>query len=479
MAPVSRVSGRALCSLLPDLTRLPGPAYAALGDAIVTLVLDGRIAPETRLPSERELALHLAISRATVTAAYDALRGQGFLTSRTGAGSFVSLPPDARPRVSTRRWAPASQHADEIDLTCAALPAPPGVLPSAIARAMVDLPALATGSGYDPMGLAPLRTAVAERYTARGVPTQADQILITNGSLHAFDLLLRLLIGPGDRVLTELPTYPGALDALRGNGARVVPVPMSVDGGWQVGQIQATLRQTSPRLAYLIPDYHNPTGALVPDQDRRDVLRAARHVGTTVVVDESFVELGFGTAARPSARLDGSVISIGSLSKPVWGGLRLGWVRASSDLVRRLAAQRAATDVAGSALDQLVGTVLFTELDDIAIRRRAELQPRRDALIAALHAHLPGWRMRVPDGGLSVWVELDAPQGTPLTQVAAQHGVTLVPGSRFGVDGTLERFMRLPFALPAERLDEAVRRIAAAWQQLDHSGSAMRQLVVA
>ncbi|MEP6599377.1 MAG: PLP-dependent aminotransferase family protein [Actinomycetota bacterium] len=480
MVPVSRVSGRALGSLLPDLRRLPGPVYAALGDAIVSLVLDGRIAPEARLPSERELADQLAISRATVTAAYDALRGQGFLASRTGAGSFVTVPPDARPRVSTLRWAPATpQHADEIDLTCAALPAPPGVLPNAIARAVEQLPVLAAGSGYDPMGLGPLRAAVAERYTTRGVATHADQILITNGSLHAFDLLLRLLVGPGDRVLTELPTYPGALDALRGNGARIVPVPLAPEGGWQVGQIQATLRQTSPRLAYLIPDYHNPTGALVHDQDRRDVLRAARQAGTTVIVDESFVELGYGSSARPAAALDGTVVSIGSLSKPVWGGLRLGWVRGSADLVRRLAVQRAATDVAGSALDQLVGTVLFAELDAITSRRRAELQPRRDALISALHTHLPQWQLQVPEGGLSVWVELDAPQCTPLTQVAAQHGVTLVPGSRFGVDGTLERFLRLPFALPTERLEEAVRRIAAAWQRLDHSGAPMRQLVVA
>ena len=147
-----------------------------------------------------------------------------------------------------------------------------------------------------------LREAVAARFTARGVPTSADQILITNGALHGWDLLLRLLIGPGDRVLTELPTYPGALDAVRGNGGRVVPVPMAAGGGWQVDQLQATLRQTAPRLAYLTPDFHNPTGALIDERARRDVLRAARQTGTTVVVDESFVDLGFCARERPTRR---------------------------------------------------------------------------------------------------------------------------------------------------------------------------------
>jgi len=123
-------------------------------------------------------------------------------------------------------------------------------------------------------------------------------------------------------------------------------------------------------------------------------------------------------------------------------------VRGSTDLVRRLAAQRAATDLAGSALDQVVGIELFTRLDEIVEGRRAELRPRRDALLAALAAQLPEWQVPVPAGGLSVWAELDAPLATPLTVAAAQYGVILVSGSRFGIDGTLERFLRLPFSLP-------------------------------
>jgi DNA-binding transcriptional MocR family regulator len=474
-----RMSGRALQALLPDIRGLPGPVYSALCDAIVSLVLDGRVAAETRLPSERELALQLRLSRATVTAAYDRLRAQGFLQSRTGAGSYVTLPVGTRPTPSAARWSPPATHTDEIDLSCAALPAPPGLFPGVLIGADVRIAELGRGSGYDPLGLPELREAIAARFRARGVATDPDQIIVTNGSLHAFDLLLRLLLGPGDRVLVELPTYPGALDALRSNGARIMPVPVAPGGGWQVGHMQATLRQTAPRLALLIPDFHNPTGALVGEDDRRGVLRTARTTGTTVVIDESFFELGYDGTPITTAGIDPSVVTIGSLSKPVWGGLRLGWVRGSTDLVRRLAAQRAATDLAGSALDQVVGIELFARLDEIVQGRRAELRPRRDALLAALAAQLPEWQVPVPAGGLSVWAELDAPLATALTVAAAQYGVILVSGSRFGIDGTLERFLRLPFSLPIPRLEEAVSRLADAWHGLDRSRAELRQLVVA
>jgi DNA-binding transcriptional MocR family regulator len=266
-------------------------------------------------------------------------------------------------------------------------------------------------------------------------------------------------------------------------------VPFSAGGGWDVGQLQAALRQTAPRLAYLIPDFHNPTGVLINADERRDVLRAARSTGTTVVVDETFVELGLpalnGTdqtvrpGMRPTASLDASVVTIGSLSKPVWGGLRVGWIRAAPELVRRLSALRATTDMSGSALDQLVGAAVFTRLDEIVEFRRSQLVPQRDALLAALAGELPSWRPTMPAGGLSLWVELDAPLATPLSMLAAQLGVQIVPGARFGVDGTLERFLRVPFALPIDQLQEAVRRLAAAWSQLDRSAIPTRQVVLA
>jgi DNA-binding transcriptional MocR family regulator len=367
---------------------------------------------------------------------------------------------------------------DLIDLTCATPSGPATAISEAVAAAAAHLPRLIAGTGYDPVGVPQLREAIAARFAARGVPTDPSQILITNGALHALDLLLRLLAASGCRVLTELPTYSGAIDAIRASAARLLMVPLAPDG-WDVEALQAALRQNAPGLAYLIPDFHNPTGALTPDAERRAVLRAARRAGTTVIVDETFVDLGFTSPATPAAAIDPSVVTIGSLSKTVWGGLRIGWIRAQADLVQKVAALRAATDMGGALLDQLVAVELVGRLDELAATRIAEVQPRRDALLAALARDLPGWRVSAPQGGLSLWAELDAPLSTPLSVLARSAGVQIVPGSRFGADGTLERYLRLPYTQPAEVLERAVTRLREVWTTLDRSAPAARPLVVA
>ncbi len=489
MAATNRLSGRALDALLPPLAGAPGSRYAALARSIAALVLDGRIAPATRLPSERELAATLHLSRATVSAAYDTLRAEGFLTSRTGSGSVTALPPAAVVGNGSARWRPPpgslrstpvirADAEDAIDLSNAAFTAP-AELGDAVSRAAARLPLHAQGRGYEPMGIGDLRTLIAERYTARGAPTDPAQILVTNGALHGIDLVLRLLVHPGDRVLTELPSYSGLLDAIRANSARIVAVPVIPGGGWQVAGMVSALRQTSPRLAALMPDFHNPTGFLAPDADRSEFLQAARRAGTTVLVDESFVDLGFVAPATPAAALDPAVITVGSLSKPIWGGLRVGWIRAAAETIQRLAVVRAAIDMGQSILEQLVAVELMAHYPTITARRRAQVLPQRDALLAALAAQLPGWRTNVPDGGLSLWVELDAPLATPLSLRAGQYGVQVVAGSRFGVDGTMERFLRLPYALPPDRLEQAVDRLAMAWRDLDGSATGYSPLIVA
>ena len=294
------------------------------------------------------------------------------------------------------------------------------------------------------------------------------------------DLVLRLLVGGGDRVLTELPTYPGR--------ARRDPRPRRAGragadgrGGRLAGGADAG-HAAAGRAPAGVPD------ARLPQPDRRaDRRRGPRarccawpaRPAPSSIVDETFVDLGYRAGEIPTAALDPSVVTVGSLSKPVWAGLRVGWIRASADLVHRLAALRASIDVGGAVLDQLVAAHLVGDIEAIAAERVAQLLPRRDALLAAIARELPEWRAAVPQGGLSVWAELDAPLSTPLTLMAAQAGVIVVPGSRFGIDGTLERFLRIPFALPADRLDEAMRRLAAAWGQLDRSGASARRLIVA
>ena len=490
MASSTRIGSHALAGLLPDLTGSgPRPGarraggrsavYAALAEALSWLILDGRIAVGTRVPSERELAAALGLSRTTVTAAYSALRADGYLVSRTGSGSVTAVPAGTMASSSAVRWAPPGGPPDLIDLTCATPAGPAPAISAAVAAAAAQLPWLTAGTGYDPVGVPQLREAIAARFAARGVPTDASQILITNGALHALDLLLRLLTGPGSRVLTELPTYSGAIDAIRASAPRLLPVPLAPGGGWDVDALLAALRQNTPGLAYLIPDFHNPTGALAADAERRAVLRAARRAGTTVIVDETFVDLGFTGPATPAAAIDPAVVTIGSLSKTVWGGLRIGWIRAQADLVQQAAALRAATDMGGALFDQLVAVELVDRLDELAAARVAEVEPQRDALLAALARDLPRWRVSAPQGGLSLWAELDAPLSTPLTVLARSAGVQIVPGSRFGADGTLERYLRLPYTQPAEMLERAVTRLREVWATLDRSSPAARPLVVA
>jgi DNA-binding transcriptional MocR family regulator len=452
------------------------PDYAALAAAVRGVLTDGRLALGVRLPAERELALALGVSRTTVTAAYRLLRESGHLSSRRGAGSWTTMPGGARVGTSGL-WAPESAP-DMLDLGCAALAAPAEV-GRAAAEALGDLPRYLNGAGYHPSGLVELRAAVADGYAARGLATSPEQIMITNGVQHALDLAMRLLVAPGQAVLVESPTYPNALAALSARRARVLTHGMSETGGWDAELLLDGLRQNRPRASYLIPDFHNPTGHLMPAGLRERLPAAAHAAGADLIVDESFVDLALdldgdidGDIDRmppPVASFDrhARVLSIGGMSKPYWGGLRIGWIRAAAPLVQRLAALRVGVDMAGPVLDQLVAARLFEYAPAIIAARRIQLRAQRDALVGALRERLPEWRFVVPSGGVTLWAELDEPISSALSWAAESYGVRLAPGPRFGVDGTMERFLRLPYTLPVPELVEAVDRIAAARQDLD------------
>ncbi|WP_433686763.1 PLP-dependent aminotransferase family protein [Micromonospora carbonacea] len=472
----SQVRGTQLARLLGQWHALPGrrrsPDYAALASAVRGLLADGRLPLGVRLPAERELAEALRISRTTVTAAYRQLRESGHLASRRGAGSWTMLPGTHRV-ASTGLWTPLDDR-DMIDLGVAALAAPPELLPAARAAAE-DLPRYLGGAGYHPTGVIELREAVAAGYTARGLPTSPDQIMVTSGTQHALDLVLRLALAPGGNVLVESPTYPNALAALAARRARITTHGLATDAaGWDADLLLGSLRQGRPKLAYLIPDFQNPTGHLMPAELRERVVAAGHAAGTDLVIDESFVDLPLdGTELPPPvATFDrhSRVISIGGMSKPYWGGLRIGWVRASAPQVQRLAAARVGVDMASPVLDQLVAVYLLADAPAIVAARRTQLAAQRDALTDALARRLPDWRVTAPRGGVTLWVELDGPISSALARAAEEVGVRLAPGPRFGLDGTLERFLRLPFTLPAADLAEAVGRLAAVRYDLDRAG---------
>jgi DNA-binding transcriptional MocR family regulator len=452
----------------------PRPAYRRLAGQVRTLVTEGRLPVGTRMPAERELAGALALSRTTIATAYESLRADGYLRSRRGSGSWTMLPEGSSPPSDALHPVPPDQADQVLDLGVAALPAPQPFLAEAAARALDLLTAYAGGHGTYPTGVPVLREAVARRFTERGLPTTPDQILITTGAMGALHLLERSLVARGDRVAVEAPSYPHTLLSLRAGGARLVPVPLARPDGperpaaWDLPEWRRVLHGAAPRAAYLIPDFHNPTGALIGAEQRRELLAAARAAGTVLVVDETMAELDWGRPAdaepvRPTAALDRSaqVVTVGSAGKLLWGGLRVGWIRAAPALVRRLAGERIYTDTGTPVLDQLIAAELLGErLPELRAERLARLRASAHALSAALHERLPGWRFAEPAGGLTLWVDTAGLSGGALAEAGERAGVRLAAGARFGVDGAFEGYLRIPLTVPAPAADTAVARLA-------------------
>jgi DNA-binding transcriptional MocR family regulator len=432
-------------------------------------LIDGQLPVRTRLPSERDLAAELGLSRTTVTSAYERLREEGYLVSRQGSGSWTTLP--AHRGAEMAPLTPGMASEDFFDLAVAAPGAPPGILEAACSAAAQRLPAelldvrRVGGHGYHPAGLPELRARVAERFTARGAPTTVEQILITSGAQGAIHLLAGHLLSPGDVVVVEQPTYPNALEAFRRTGARLVPLPVTAEG-WDLEQLADTLESVRPRFVYLQPDFHNPTGALMDDAGRERLVAAARRAGTLLLIDETHVELPLSQREMPAPvaalERDGRVVTIGSLSKVVWGGLRIGWIRTSPRLIADLAAERSGIDLSGPVLGHLIGVEVCDRLPEAIAARREQLAGARDLLSAALTRHVPDWSFTLPEGGLSIWAKLDGPHSSELEAAAGRHRIRLASGPRFSVDGTLERFLRVPYTLPVEQLEPAVMRLAAA-----------------
>ncbi|WP_328536338.1 MocR-like transcription factor YczR [Streptomyces sp. NBC_00344] len=458
------LGSRQLAALLPDPAEMK-PAYRHLARAISALILDGRIALHVRLPAERELAAALKTSRATVTAVYDLLRESGYAHSRQGSGTWTTLPEGRTPNGVTRLL--GLQDA-AIDLARAAPGLPHSTLADALAQITPQLAGHAHTSGYHPYGLPELRAVIAERFTRRGLATVPEQILVTSGAQHALTLVMGLLCSPGDRVMVENPSYPNALEAMRRARLRTVSVPVT-ETGWDVEIIESTLRQTVPQLAYLIPDFHNPTGCLMPREERARILRAAQRSGTWLVIDETLAELAldvpapetFASHATPGGA--GQTITTGSMSKTHWGGLRMGWLRAPAQLVTELAAQRVATDMGGSVLDQLLALTLLGRVGELLPPRLEQLREQRTALAAALTEHIPQWTWQLPPGGLSLWADLGEPVASALAERALDYGVRIEGGGYFATDpGLLEQRLRIPYTEPPDTLREAVRRLATA-----------------
>lgn len=445
------------------------PIWRQLAEALRLLILDGRLALETRLPGERELAASLNISRTTVASALGQLREEGYLYSRQGSGSRIALP--ERPvEASAQKPDPLS-----VNLAVAALSAGPEIH-QAYSQALKIMPEHLSNTGYDQQGLALLREAIARRYSERGLPTRSDEVMIVNGALSGFALVLRLFTGPDDRVVVDAPTYPMALSAIQGASCRPVSVALPQQG-WDCDGLAATIAQTAPRLAWLMPDFHNPTGRCMDSATRQRVADIAAQTRTTLVVDETMVDLWYDAPPPPPLAAfnpDAPVITIGSAGKSFWGGLRIGWIRASSRTIASLVQARDSLDLGSPLLEQLACCWLLENEKGLLPSRRAMLATRRDMCGALMAEYFPHWRFTPPEGGLSFWVELPGMLATLFSVRAESRGIHIGTGTRFGLAGAFDRYLRLPFTLSDEELRSAFTTLQPLWHSLTEQKESFR-----
>jgi DNA-binding transcriptional MocR family regulator len=266
-------------------------------------------------------------------------------------------------------------------------------------------------------------------------------------------------------VATEPVTYLGALDVFAAASARTLALPCAM---------------RDVRLAYVMAGFNNPTGAVMDVDARSRLLRAAADEGVLVVDDQAVTETWFGARPLPpplaSLAAPAQVVTIGSISKIVWGGLRVGWLRAARSIIEPLTRLKGLSDLGSSVPSQLVAATLVDRLDDLKATRLPEIRRRRDAFVDELRAHLPEWRFDVPDGGLALWVDIGV-DANEFASVAAGFGVGVLAGTASSADGSHTTHLRLGYGLAPDRLVEGVRRLAAAWQSRNRDSAGVQAVV--
>lgn len=319
-------------------------------------------------------------------------------------------------------------------------------------------------------GNAELRARIADRYTARGLPTGTDQIVVTTGSQQALSLLATTLVDPGDVVLVESPSYLAALQCFSLAGARLVAVP-SDDVGIDLDALDRLAAELAPRALYTVPTFQNPTGRTLDAQNRSGVVASAERFSFRVIEDDPYAELRYGGEPVPSmASMTDSnlVVCTGSFSKILAPGLRLGWLRADPSVRPALVVAKQAADLHTSTLDQAAAAhYLGTgRLDASVGRARAAYGHRRDAMLAGLATALPsGSWWNAPDGGMFVWASVPERIDTAaMLPWALQHDVAFVPGAPFFPSAPATNTMRLSFTTYGPHLiDEGLARLQAAF----------------
>ncbi|ARF73747.1 GntR family transcriptional regulator [Kitasatospora albolonga] len=447
--------------------------------------LADRLAPGDRLPSSRELIQQYRVGPATVARAIALLAAEGTVVTRPGSGTYVATRARQEKGAVDTAWQTVALTDRAVDTRLIA--EPPGPEPAGT---------ITMGGGYIHRSLQPTRALSAalaraarrpdawDRATASGLPelravfariagggVTPEDVLVTAGGQSALSIAFRAIAGPGSPVLVESPGYPGALAAARAAGLRLVPVPVDADGV-RPDLLADAFAMTGARLFYCQPTFHNPTGAVLAPERRRQVLDVARASGAFVVEDDFARHLGHGgPVPRPLSvdDGDGTVVHVTSLTKPVAPSMRIGALVARGPVMERMRAVRLVDDFfVTRPLQEAALELLSSPAWDRHVRALGDrLRERCARLAAALTAGLPTAAVRnVPAGGLHLWLRL--PPGvddTELTAAARRRGVAVSAGSRyFATEPPTEAHLRLGFAATADlaELDEGVRRLGAA-----------------
>ena len=455
-------------SVLGGWRERSGPAYQRLAESIADAIEHGTLRAGMQVPAERALAQALGVSRGTVVTALDTLTAAGFVRRRQGAGTFVSRRPgwaeqpatDSTAALLVRRAA----HAVTVDMS---LSVPPGTshLPPVDWSAAVAVP---SGPGLDPQGALQLRAVVADHLTRhQGLPSDPDQIVITAGAQQALSLIAAVLGPAPTTVITGCPTYPGLRGAFAGRRAALVAIDADSEAGIDPDSVRRAVRRADRPVLYVMSTGSNPTGSLMPPARAEAILDAARSRRALVVEDLALADVVFdGARPVPLASLDPEVIAVGSTSKVLWAGLRIGWVRANEPLRSRLLAAKSAMDLATGSTGQQVAAALLAGIDnEWRDRMHAALRRRRDHLEGELRSRLPSWRLSFPPrAGLSLWMRLPVAESDTFAHQAAMYGAPVAPGSLMCHCGRHLSCVRLSLAHPLEALSIGAQRLESAWE---------------
>lgn len=479
---------------IPLDRRSAAPLYKQIESYFRECILSGRLPPDSRLPASRQLARDLGVNRVTVETAYAGLETDGLIFSRLGSGSYVlpqppprpiiSRPPDApwplwqadasAPAGTAKRMSPEamlkeSRHKRPINFADGV--GDPRLFPVDEFRKALQTVIRRDGTaalGYvEHNGYRPLRETIAQVLASQGVSSRAESILITSGSQQALAITAQSLLKPNDVVLVENPTYAGALDLFRGMNLKIVGAPMD-ENGMKVERLESLLQQYHPKLVYIIPNFHNPTGVCLSAARRRQLIELADRYNVPILEDDYVGDLRYEGRAQPALKsLDpgGRVIYVSTFSKMLMPGLRVGFLAAEGPIYEKLAACKRLNDLGSSNLIQRALEAYVTVGRYQAHLRRSCLayRKRRDAMAAAIARYLPtGIRAATPQGGFFVWLELPGRSSAErLLSCACENGVAFACGSTFYMDGAGgERFIRLNFAAhPPEEIEEGIKRL--------------------